>query len=437
VSVVQRRHQKRQSTNVGSKTSKMPILHASNAQERRKTAQGDKLAKSKADENGDEVDVNDCDDYLIIDQIEQVYLRLEKIEQKLITDLTYCPNYELVEQTNDPMKPNMSHLGLRNRLYELVLCQDSGIYALLYYYFVILLIAISIASLIFQEQFEHDVWNIMETFITVFFTIEYFLTLAIVSDHVAYLMNPLAACDLLAVLPWYIETGLHPEKPTWILLIRLLRLARTTRIREAPNPYVVLIGKTLVGLRKILVGIVAWLLGGSLIIGTIMRVIEEDTFPTIPIGMWFGLVTITTVGYGDMSPSDDWGYIIGSIAIIFGLCLCSIVLQAVGQIYNDEIEILKDQLGEIEQALYDDGKLEVKNGDDLHFAEGVTFMEMVDSCLADDKCYPNINTLLEQAHERHLHATGRGTKEMDELRNEMGGGVADDAPNKRTPVTTE
>merc|ERR550534_88711 len=234
----------------------------------------------------------------------------------------------------------------------------------------------------------------MEEFITIFFTLEYFVTLLIVNDRRAFLCSA-SLFDILAVLPYYIELIFGNKK--WILLVRLLRIARMNRIRQSPNPYVFLIGKTLQDVSSILSGIFLWLSVGSLIIGTFVHVLEPETFTSIPLGMWFGLVTLTTVGYGDISSVSTNGYIIGSLAIIFGLCLCSIVLQAVGQIYNDNIEVLKDQMMEIKQALYDKMLLIVKNGDDLHFNDGVTFKNMIDCCMDDSKCYPRINELLREA----------------------------------------
>merc|ERR1719474_457538 len=236
----------------------------------------------------------------------------------------------------------------------------------------------------------------MELFITVFFTLEYVVTLAIVNNKLTFLISA-SVFDILAVLPWYIERFPGAQGSDWILLVRLLRIARMNRIRQSPNPYVFLIGKTLGGVASILSGIFLWLTIGSLIIGTFVRVLEPETFYSIPIGMWFGLVTLTTVGYGDISPETTDGYLVGSVAIIFGLCLCSIVLQAVGQIYNDNIEILKDQMMEIKQALFEMGLIEVRNGDDLHIREGITFDHMIRCCMDDSKCYPKINQLLIEA----------------------------------------
>merc|ERR550534_1298933 len=259
----------------------------------------------------------------------------------------------------------------------------------------------------------------MEEFITIFFTLEYFVTLLIVNDRRAFLCSA-SLFDILAVLPYYIELIFGNKK--WILLVRLLRIARMNRIRQSPNPYVFLIGKTLQDVASILSGIFLWLSVGSLIIGTFVHVLEPETFSSIPLGMWFGLVTLTTVGYGDISPQTTDGYLVGSVAIIFGLCLCSIVLQAVGQIYNDNIEILKDQMMEIKQALFERGLIVVRNGDDLHIGDGVEFDHMIRCCLDDDNCYPMVNQLLSEARElSELHTDKEHTYlKPDELRDIIG-----------------
>jgi len=373
----------------------------------------------RPDGDDDEQTVEDCDDYLIVRQIESVYLHLEKIQTKLDTDRVLCPNYHQVVHGPNPLVPDMSQGGFQTTIYELLMCEDSSYVALSYYIFTIVLILISLVSLVFEEEYESDVWVIMEMIITIFFTAEYILTLAIVKDKRAFIFSA-SAFDILAVMPWYIEQGAGDRD--WILLVRLLRIARMNRIRQSPNPYVFLIGKTLGGVTSILSGIFLWLTIGSLIIGTFVRVLEPETFYSIPIGMWFGLVTLTTVGYGDISPKTTDGYLVGSVAIIFGLCLCSIVLQAVGQIYNDNIEILKDQMMEIKQALFERGLIVVRNGDDLHIGDGVEFDHMIRCCLDDDNCYPVINQLLTAARElSELHTDKEYTYlKPDELRDIIG-----------------
>lgn len=203
------------------------------------------------------------------------------------------------------------------------------------------------------------------------------MTLLVVRNQCLLLQESTSMTDIAAVMSYYIEIFAGDE--SWVLLIRLLRNDRLNRIKQYPNPYVVLIGSTLKGVFR-LSGSFAWLAIGSLIIGTFVHVLEPETFSIVPLGMWFGLVTLTTVVYGDISPATTDGYLVGSVAIIFSLCLCSIVFQAVGQIYNDEVDILKDHINEIKAALLQRKLLRIKNGDDLHIREGVTFDQMVQVC---------------------------------------------------------
>jgi len=399
------------------------------------SAERHRSPKGKGGSSDDDLHTVDLDDYLIVGTIENIYLHLEKIQSKLSSDKSFCPNYHLVKHDTNPLKPDMSQAGFKAKMYELMLCEDSSVVAMCYYIFTIVLILISLVSLVFEQQYPSDAWTVMEAIITFFFTAEYLATLFIVSDKFGFFCSA-SVFDILAVMPYYIELFITGDAK-WILLVRLLRIARMNRIRQSPNPYVFLIGKTLGGVVSILSGIFVWLAIGSLIIGTFVHVLEEDTFGTVPIGMWFGLVTLTTVGYGDISPETNWGYIVGSFAIIFGLCLCSIVLQAVGQIYNDNIEILKDQMSEISQALYDQRLIVVKHGDDMHFRDGITFDAMIRCCLDDDNCYPMINQLLQAARDlSELHEETEFTYlELAELKEMVVG--KDFAETKKAKAVSE
>jgi len=253
------------------------------------------------------------------------------------------------------------------------------------------MIVFSLASLIFEQVFPHDVWVYGEAFVTISFTIEYVTMVAVVENRIVYLFCDLSTiADFLAIMPWFIELILgymgESTDASWILILRLLRIARVSRIRTWGNPYVDLIGKTFKDLPRLLGGILTWMLFASLIMGTFIHVAEPQTFYNIPLAMWYSLVTITTVGYGDVSPTTEAGYMIGSMAILFGLCLSAIVLMSVGSMYNDHAEKLMDNSMEIKQCLLDAELLYISNGDDLHVMPGTTFDMMVHECIQD----PNV-----------------------------------------------
>jgi len=290
------------------------------------------------------------------------------------------------------------------------------------------MIFVSILSLIFEkldgftlpisDTGPETVWDVSEIVITLFFTFEYALLMYIIRNPLDYIVKPNSIFDFLAILPFYIDSLLKlfgQSDAKWILIIRLLRIARLGRIRQQTNPYVVIIGRTFLKLRKVLSGMIGYLCIGSISIGTFAHVVEEETFHNVPTGMWYGLVTLTTVGYGDVYPSSTAGHLIGSVSVIFGLCLCSIVLMSVGQIYNDEIEMLKDQYDEIKQCLLEHNLLVVEHGDDLELAPDTSVDDMVACCIDSDYCYPEIMALVNEViHQRKIEQGASGSSDVNE-----------------------
>merc|ERR1719499_2080097 len=90
--------------------------------------------------------------------------------------------------------------------------------------------------------------------------------------------------------------------------------------------------------------------------GTVVYECEKDYNPdyyNIPISMWYSVVTLTTVGYGDMNPSTTWGYIFGTITILVGVLLSSLIIMVVGQYYIDLLTEYQDEVKRIREDLFD------------------------------------------------------------------------------------
>ncbi|HER62587.1 MAG TPA: ion transporter [Desulfobacteraceae bacterium] len=160
----------------------------------------------------------------------------------------------------------------------------------------------------------------IEWFFTLLFTVEYILRLLCVGRPVKYALSFYGLVDLLAVIPTYISlvlTGTH-----YLLVIRILRILRIFRILKLA-PY---IGETQFLMkalqsskRKIFVFLFA-VLTMVVIFGSLMYVIEggENGFTSIPRSIYWAIVTMTTVGYGDISPQTILGQTIASMVMILG-----------------------------------------------------------------------------------------------------------------------
>lgn len=159
-----------------------------------------------------------------------------------------------------------------------------------------------------------------EWLFTIFFTIEYILRLYSAGRLLAYATSFFGLVDLLAILPSYLSIifpGTH-----YLLVIRILRVLRIFRVLKLVQ-YLgeihILSRALLASRRKITVFLFA-LLTLVVIFGSLMYLIEdpEHGFTSIPRSIYWAIVTMTTVGYGDISPQTDLGQVISAIIMIIG-----------------------------------------------------------------------------------------------------------------------
>ncbi len=167
---------------------------------------------------------------------------------------------------------------------------------------------------------------IAEWIFTVLFSIEYFLRLISVNRPVKYATSFFGIIDLLAIVPTY--AGLFFPAGKYLVVIRVLRVLRVFRVLKFVQ-YIgeadMLVKALLASRRKITVFIFS-VLAVVIIIGSIMYIIEggESGFTSIPKGIYWAIVTMTTVGYGDIAPVTVMGQTLASIIMILGYGIIAI-----------------------------------------------------------------------------------------------------------------
>jgi voltage-gated potassium channel len=165
-----------------------------------------------------------------------------------------------------------------------------------------------------------DILYSIEWLCTIIFSIEYVLRLISVRRPLRYATSFFGVVDLLAVLPTYLSLIIPGSQ--YFLTIRILRLLRIFRILKL-GAYVTeanIISSALrASRRKISVFLLA-VVTLLVIIGSSMYVIEgqEHGFTDIPTSMYWAIVTLTTVGYGDLSPQTALGKALASVVMIMG-----------------------------------------------------------------------------------------------------------------------
>ena len=182
---------------------------------------------------------------------------------------------------------------------------------------VILVMLESVTSI---DTHYHDFLYFGEWVITIFFTIEYILRIITVKKASNYIFSFYGIIDFLSTIPLYLSFILAGSNA--LLAVRALRLLRVFRILKITR-YMGEANKLNKALRdskpKILVFLFAVLIL-SIIAGTIMYLVEgeQSGFVSIPISVYWCIVTLTTVGFGDIAPVTPLGQFIAAIIMIMG-----------------------------------------------------------------------------------------------------------------------
>lgn len=183
---------------------------------------------------------------------------------------------------------------------------------------------------------------------TVLFTLEYAVRLWTAPEHAryrgmgdwaarrAYALSPPALLDFLATVPLYAALLGYGDLKI-LLLFRLVRFFKLGRY----SPGMASLGAALHAERKALAACVVILIGVMLLSATAMHFVEHDVQPdkfgTIPDAMWWAIVTLTTVGYGDAFPVSPLGKVVASLTAVMGLVMLALPVGIIATAFSQEI----------------------------------------------------------------------------------------------------
>ncbi|MEO1030676.1 MAG: ion transporter [Bacteroidota bacterium] len=228
------------------------------------------------------------------------------------------------------MEPNTKHTW-RSKLHEIIYEADtpSG-----KFFDVVLLIAI-LASIVLvmmesvkslDERF-HDFLNISEWVITILFSMEYVARIVSVKKPLKYVTSFYGIIDLLSTIPKYLSlifVGTHSLVALRALrLLRVFRILKLTRYIGASTNFIRALktSRAKIGVFLLFVVILC------IILGTVMYLVESEEgsgFSSIPRSVYWAIVTLTTVGYGDIAPATPLGQLIASLIMIMGYAIIAV-----------------------------------------------------------------------------------------------------------------
>ena len=230
--------------------------------------------------------------------------------------------------------PSIKHL--RWIIEEVIFGTDTrwgkGFDVVLLWAIIISLLAIMLESVPKISQEYGTVLMIVEWVFTIFFTLEYLLRLWVAERPRDYALSFFGVVDLLAVIPTYLSlfvVGTH-----FLLVIRAIRLLRVFRVLKLVR-YLsgakLLVTSLNASKEKIFVFLSA-VLTLVTILGTVMYMVEggENGFDSIPRSIYWAIVTLTTVGYGDIAPGTTVGQFLAAFIMILGYAIIAVPTGIVG-----------------------------------------------------------------------------------------------------------
>lgn len=218
----------------------------------------------------------------------------------------------------------------KQKLYEIIFEADTPS-GKLFDVTLLIIILISVALVMLESvptilEKHGGILHFLEWVITAIFTLEYVLRILIVKKPLTYIFSFYGIIDLLSVIPTYLSLIIVGSQS--LMIIRILRLFRIFRILKLTR--YTLAGRTLAralwASREKISVFIFFVVILVVIVGTIMYLVEGDEggFTSIPRGIYWAIVTLTTVGYGDISPITAAGQFLASIVMIMGYAIIAV-----------------------------------------------------------------------------------------------------------------
>lgn len=216
------------------------------------------------------------------------------------------------------------------------------------------LIVLNIIAYILQtvesiDRLHHDLFRNFEYFSVAFFSLEYLLRMWTIVENpnyahpvkgrIKYAISAMAIIDLLAVLPFFISLGLMDTSYLRVLrLFRLLRLFKMVRYLSALGAMTAVFRQRKEQLFVSIAFILFMLIISSCLMYFAEHNAQPDVFASIPETMWWGVCTLTTVGYGDLYPITPLGKFLGGMITILGVGLFALPTGILASGFSDNLQ---------------------------------------------------------------------------------------------------
>ncbi|GAB1599740.1 voltage-gated channel Shaw-like [Argonauta hians] len=197
-----------------------------------------------------------------------------------------------------------------------------------------------------QVMQSHDALNVIDVICTIFFTLELIARFIFAPHKFKFVRSIMNVIDLLALVPLYVQVILHSTDPEFcylnerlvmeiMFILRIIRMFRIFHLVKHYQALKILVYAMKASIQELLM-LAIFMIIAMLVFATMIYYAERkdatnasDSFNTIPMGFWWAIITMTTVGYGDVYPSSTIGYIVGAGCALSGVLLVALTIPVI------------------------------------------------------------------------------------------------------------
>jgi voltage-gated potassium channel len=208
-------------------------------------------------------------------------------------------------------------------------------------------------------------FSAFEIFSVAVFTVEYFARVWVAPEYPAlrgmsawrarlrYISKPMALIDLLAIAPFYLALVV-PIDLRYLRLFRLLRLLKLSHYFDGLHMFVKVLGRELGAIAGALMTLVVLIIISACLMFSIENSAQPGQFDSVMQAIWWSVVTLTTVGYGDITPVTFLGKLVAMIIMLLGICTMALPAGILAAKFTEELQLRRELMNSrVHEALRD------------------------------------------------------------------------------------
>lgn len=288
-----------------------------------------------------------------------------------------------VEGSTQVVDPSAVRLGtLRQRVFALLEGGDSPSRSTrMVSGFVVALIMLNVLAVILESNTYlygrfGFYFSAFEVFSVAVFTVEYLARLWIAPEYswfrsiagwqarLRYAARPMALIDLLAIAPFYLSLVFAIDL-RYLRLFRLLRLLKLSHYFDGLNMFLTVLGREIGAIAGAILTLLVLIIISACLMFSIENTAQPGQFDSVAQAIWWSVVTLTTVGYGDITPVTFLGKIVAMIIMLLGVCTMALPAGILAAKFTEELQSRREYMNMKVSDAFRDGILDATEQADL------------------------------------------------------------------------